>query len=153
MTSKGVTPDIKRSPKGDKDMNARATLTSILLIALTFCGATQAQEHSAKPVIRGAFQGQVFNGDDMDPVITNFKQNANGDTSGTYVMGEKDGLETGTLSDFQWEGPYTLRCQWKDKYGTGTLRILFSAEYRMFRGFWGKSEDTAFLPWDGVKQK
>jgi hypothetical protein len=138
--------------KEDNNMNARVTLTSALLIALTFCTATLAQERTVKPVIRGTFQGQVYNGDDMDPVLTTFKHNANGDSSGTYAMGEEDGLEVGMLSDFEWEGPYTLKCKWKDKYGTGTLRILFSAEYRMFRGFWGKSEDTAILPWDGVKQ-
>jgi hypothetical protein len=134
-------------------MNARATLTAALLIALSLCSATLAQERPAKPVIRGPFQGQVYNGDDMDPVLTTFKQNATGETSGTYAMGEEDGLEVGTLSDFEWEGSYTLKCKWKDKYGTGTLRILFSAEYRMFRGFWGQSEDTGFFPWDGVKQE
>ena len=143
----------QRSTKRDEDMNARAILISAMLIALAICSTAQAQERTAKPVIRGTFQGQVYNGDDMDPVFTTFKPNANGEMSGTYAMGEEDGLELGTLSEFEWEGPYTLKCKWKDKYGTGTLRILFSAEYRMFRGFWGESEVTAFLPWDGVKQE
>ena len=88
----------------------------------------------------------------MDPVLTTFKY-SDGELSGIYAVGEEAGLEVGILSECTWENPYVLKCRWKDKYGAGTLRMLFSAHYKSFRGFWGKSDDTASLPWDGVKQE
>ena len=107
----------------------------------------------AQPQILGTFQGDVFNGGGMDRVLTNFRKNADGKISGTYVISEENGHEAGTLSKFKREGPYTLKCEWKDKYGTGTLRILFSSQYKLFRGFWGEAEGDTSLPWNGVKRE
>jgi hypothetical protein len=105
------------------------------------------------PVFRGTFQGQVFSGDDLDPVLTTFKENEKGELSGIYAMEEEEGLEEGQLSEFTWETPYVLKCRWKDRYGDGTLRMLFSAQHAMFQGFWGDSDDKTFFPWSGVKQE
>ena len=131
--------------------------TKSLLFLITLVGASvllsagKANEHDRSRIVDGRFQGQVFNGDDMDPVLTTFVASSQGRASGAYLITEENRDVVGTLSNFKWESPYVLTCTWQDTYGSGTLRILFSTEYTMFRGFWGESDDTTNRPWDGVK--
>lgn len=133
-------------------MSTKTKLIGAVLIVLSVCPAVMAGEPSAHPMILGAFLGEVINGDNVVPVVTIFQQTAEGRPCGTYTMSEGETMESGTLSGFEWEGPYTLQCQWQDKYGSGTLRILFSSQYNSFRGFWGTSKEAVLLPWDGVRQ-
>lgn len=101
--------------------------------------------------VEGIYEGSLFSGADMDPVITSF-QFENGQLSGKYAMGEEEGLALGSLADIQVESPYSLSMTWTDKYGEGTLRILFSEDYQAFNGFWGYSETPVRLPWSGIKR-
>ncbi|MDB4055474.1 hypothetical protein N9496_05735 [Akkermansiaceae bacterium] len=129
--------------------NIALTITCLFIFNSVIFGQTE----SALTALKGTYQGQVFNGDDLDPVLTTFRLSEGQKLSGIYAMGEEDGIATGTLSEFKWESDYVLVCTWQDKYGRGTLRILFSADLSMFRGFWGTSSKATLLPWDGVKQK
>lgn len=103
------------------------------------------------PIV-GTYDGRVSNGDDMDPVLTTFFLNESGQIVGKYAMGEEAGLEVGELSNFRIDGDYTFVVDWKDKYGTGVLRMLFSSNYGLFYGLWGKSQLETSLPWNGVKK-
>ena len=109
------------------------------------------EAEAAVPLLKGTYQGGVFNGDDLTSVLTIFSSAEDGTASGTYAMTEDDGLEIGSLSNFKWEGDHVLVCTWKDKYGTGILRLLFSADRSIFKGFWGADSKTTSQPWDGVK--
>ena len=102
--------------------------------------------------ILGAYQGKVFNGDDMDPIITSFYQDDSGKLVGRYAMGEENGLELGELSNIRIEKHDLVLADWRDKYGTGMVRMLFSADYQSFNGFWGEVEAESILPWNGTKE-
>ena len=132
-------------------MKIKPLLISLVLFGVIFCQPAVSDENEGMPVKRWTFQGEVFNGNDMDPVLTVFEQYDGGEAYGTYQMGEEDGLAYGTLSGFEWESEYLLKCIWEDKYGSGSLRILFSAQYKSFRGFWGMSDDETYYPWDGME--
>ena len=122
------------------------------IVAATFASAATAQgDAPAQPVI-ATYEGQVFNGDNMDPILTTFTIEDGKKLKGAYVIEDETGLESGNLSDCQLEGLYTVTCMWTDKYGTGLARILFSSDYRSFHGYWGQSSDTTFLPWNGVRK-
>ena len=136
-------------------MNPHSTLrccTGLLLSAL--CAPSFAQSNAAPPEqIIATYEGQVFNGDNMDRILTTFVIEDGKKLIGTYVVEEETGLESGNLSDCLLEGTYSVACHWRDKYGAGFARILFSADYRSFNGFWGQSSDTTFFPWNGMRKE
>ena len=102
--------------------------------------------------LSGSYQGVVLNGDDFDPVLTAFSRDSAGRWSGTYAIGEEDGIQVGVLDDCEWEAAYLLRCNWNDAQGSGAVRWLFAADYRAFRGYWGENAESTAMPWDGMKQ-
>jgi hypothetical protein len=133
-------------------MKIHSWLICLVILGVIICQPAVSQTSDFEPVLHWTFQGDVFNGDDMDPVLTTFVQMEDGGFSGTYEMGEEDGLEIGTLSELKWESQYLLKCTWEDKYGSGRLLILFSADYEMFQGFWGIKDDETYYPWNGAAQ-
>ena len=135
-------------------MNARTAARCIFIAVISGSNAAQAQSDQAPPPpILATYEGQVFNGDDMDSILTTFSIDDGKQLSGTYVVEEETGMETGKLSDCKLESAYTVTCTWQDKYGSGFARILFSADYRSFGGYWGLSSDTTFLPWNGTRKE
>lgn len=127
----------------------------LLIVCFTFPSFAIAEDKSAEeradyPSIAGTYVGSVFNGDDMDPVLTTFFLDGSGQIAGKYAIGEEAALEVGELSNFRTEGNYTFVADWKDRYGTGVLRVLFSSNYRVFYGLWGASESDTSMPWNGV---
>ena len=110
-------------------------------------------ESNTDPLIIGVYSGHVFNGDDLDPVLTTIKVNSHGELYGKYTIVEEESVVSGRLTNFRSEGKYTITVDWEDKYGSGVLRILFSANYRLFYGYWGKSELNTRFPWDGVRKE
>ena len=126
-----------------------AVLLSVAIASMA--AGARAEDDSPQP-LAGSYQGQVLNGDDFDPVLTAFSRNAEGRWSGSYAIGEEEGIETGTLDECGWEAAYLLSCTWTDRYGTGSVRVLFSTDYRIFRGFWGTDPSDTRMAWDGVKQ-
>jgi len=121
---------------------------ALVLLATGHALAEEADVAPSGP-LPGAYQGQVYNADNLDPVLTVFFRDASDRWRGTYAVGENEGFEAGTLDECHWDADYLLRCRWTDKYGSGVVRMLFAADYRSFRGFWGTQSNDTFLPWDG----
>jgi len=124
----------------------------IFFIILAFSIPAFSSDADVLAKIAGTFEGNLFSGSDMDPVITSFTINESGEITGKYAMGEEEGLEVGTLNNIQVDSEFSVTMTWKDKYGKGTLRILFSEDYRIFRGFWGDSKNPVIWPWDGIRK-
>lgn len=128
-------------------------LLFILLACFVFSSTVMAESDQDKlSRIAGAYDGKAFNGEGMDPVSTMFFLNASDEIVGKYVLDAADSFVTGELSNFRTEGDFTVVADWKDRDGEGVLRMLFSANYALFYGFWGKSKSDTTLPWLGVKQ-
>ena len=102
-------------------------------------------------LMEGEYFGQVYNGDNMDPVVTRFEIGTAGQLQGSYLLQDEDGPDTGELLNPRPDGAYTLLLDWKDRHGTGVVRLLFSADYSRFQGFWGMQENDTSLPWNGRK--
>lgn len=117
-----------------------------------FAEDKQASTYQPATNIIGSYEGNVFNGDDMDPILTIFFLNNSGELVGKYAIKEDNGLEEGELSNFRMESNYTVVVDWKDNYGTGVLRMLFASNYKIFYGFWGELDTETSLPWNGIQQ-
>ncbi len=133
-------------------MNAKTAFAAIL----TFCcaslvGAAEEPNDTASQPAIATYEGLVFNGDNMDALLTTFTVDGKS-ISGTYVIEEEAGFETGNLNSCKFEGEYTVTCLWTDKYGSGFARILFAADYRAFNGFWGQTPETTVFPWNGIRK-
>jgi hypothetical protein len=131
----------------------KAIISLILwCILLPLFTVANAKVQPSLSVLSGTYEGRVFNGDNMDPVLTTFFIDESGQVLGKYAMGEETGLEVGVLTNLRMEGDYTFVFDWKDRYGTGILRILFSSDYKVFYGLWGKTQSDTLLPWNGIKR-
>ena len=134
-------------------MSIRMTLRFLFIFVFAALGAFAYGQSDSKPAsIVATFEGHMLNDGGLDPVLTTFTIQGSDRLSGTYVIEDENNAEAGSLSAFQWEGSYTVNCVWRDKHGSGHLRILFAADFRSFRGFWGESADTTSFPWDGVRK-
>lgn len=140
---------------GSKRIGVKMKKSILLVIMCIFVPLVAIAENKSQiilPAIAGTYEGIVLNGNDMDPVLTTFFLNESDQIVGKYAMGEEAGLEVGELSNLRMDGSYTVLFDWKDKYGRGVLRILFSSNYKMFYGLWGKTESETFFPWNGAKK-
>ncbi len=111
-----------------------------------------AQSGIPPQAIIATFEGQVFNGDNLDPLLTTFFFENGKKLRGTYVVEAEEGMDSGELSDCHLEGTFTVVCTWKDSHGVGIARMLFAADYRSFNGYWGPSSETAVFPLNGVRK-
>ena len=102
--------------------------------------------------ISGVFEGNLLSNQKLLPVETRFNLTDQGNLTGTYVMTEEGGTETGKFKNIKLDSDYSLTMTWVDKYGEGTLRVLFSEDYSTFKGFWGDSVNSIGLDWDGDRQ-
>jgi hypothetical protein len=134
-------------------MNANAAFSILLFVCFTTLGiaAEEPSKAASQPAI-ATYEGQVYNGDNMDPLLTTFTVDGK-NLSGTYVVDEESGPETGSLSNCKFESEFSVLCTWTDKYGSGFARMLFSADYRAFNGFWGQTSDATVFPWNGVRKE
>jgi hypothetical protein len=132
-----------------------ATLSAFLFLA-TASNLAVADGHAGPPQgagpAGGSYEGQVYNGDDMDPVLTVFSRSPEGAWTGSYVLGEEEDVEVGQLDACAWETMLLITCRWTDRHGVGFARLLFSSDYRAFRGFWGNTMDALTLPWEGGRE-
>ncbi len=111
-----------------------------------------AQNDMPPQAIIATFEGQVFNGDNLDPLLTTFFFENGKKLRGTYVVEAEEGMDSGELSDCHLESTYTVVCKWKDSQGTGIARMLFATDYRSFNGYWGPSSETTVFPLNGVRK-
>lgn len=128
----------------------RHALIALCLVFLAGCASFCATS-PAPQQLTGIYTGEVNSGGTNTPIVTELFVGPDGHLSGKYTMQESTGPAEGQLYDIRREGPYTLLAAWKDKYGTGALRMLFSANGASFRGFWGNSKHATLLRWDGQK--
>jgi sugar/nucleoside kinase (ribokinase family) len=135
-------------------VNVSLNFRFVLLFVITsFTIATSAQSIDPPQPIIATYEGQVYSGDKMAAILTTFTIQVGKQLAGTYVIEAEDGFESGILSECRLEGTYTVSCTWQDKHGTGFARILFSADYRSFNGYWGESSDTTLFPWNGQRSE
>lgn len=125
---------------------------SSLILSVT-TGLGFAQSDTPPQAIIATFEGQVFNGDNLDPLLTTFFFENGKKLRGTYAVEAEEGMDSGELSDCNLEGAFTVVCTWKDSHGTGIARMLFSADYRSFNGYWGQSRETTVFPLNGVRKE
>ena len=128
-------------------------MRSILLFALLiFSIPAFSANDEALSNISGTYKGALLSNGDMLPVTTHFKLTHQGELTGTYELTEEGGLEVGKLKNINVSDDFFVTMIWEDKYGEGTLIILFSEDYLTFKGFWGDNENPIALDWNGVKQ-
>ncbi len=75
-----------------------------------------------------------------------------GTLAGDYEFLENGNKISGTLYDFQAHDPLVLKCKWRDKYGTGSLEMLFSEDVAQFAGQWGVDGYAEKFGWNGGKK-
>lgn len=101
--------------------------------------------------IAGSYQGEVFNGSDMDPVITIFTIDDTGRIRGEYVVDEENGEFRGSLSNIMFEDERTITVEWTDKFGEGYAVMEFASDYQSFTGEWSDIDGSSPLPWTGKR--
>jgi len=133
----------------------RAVVLSVFLCLASASGVA-AEGHAGPPQgagpVGGSYEGQVANGDGMDPVLTVFSRSPAGLWTGSYVLGEDEDVQVGQLDACLWETMFLITCRWTDRHGVGFARLLFSSDYRGFRGFWGTTMEALDAPWEGGRE-
>ncbi|MDR0780935.1 MAG: hypothetical protein LBF16_09635 [Pseudomonadales bacterium] len=121
-----------------------------LCLALLSPAGLFAADNPYAPLI-GTYTGEVFNGDDLDAVVTVFSFTSTGILTGSYTVDEETGVYSGTLSNFLFEDAHTISMEWTDKFGEGLALMEFSSDFRSFTGGWTQRDGLNPLPWNGEK--
>lgn len=133
----------------------RFKLFSVVALGIfLLAGASTAQSQ-----ISGTYEGVIHSSGKNYPGLTEFKQTASGEFTGTYVFQGRSQYETGTLSDCKLKR-LVLQCIWTDAYGSGDWRARFSRDFVKFQGLWfgsvGQIEEfgnKGGMRWDGVRKQ
>lgn len=142
-----------------KKFNSRSVslvLFSLLLFFLSGCSATQpsfcpdGSSRCLKSLV-GTYRGKIHNGGQPESALTSFYFNDQGKLVGTYFMNADTDAVKGEIVEFIPVGNYMALLKWKDTYGTGHLRALFSYDGQQFTGQWGIMSKLYSFPWDGTK--
>ncbi|MDX2212524.1 MAG: hypothetical protein SFY66_04465 [Oculatellaceae cyanobacterium bins.114] len=99
----------------------------------------------------GSYQSRIWSGSSVIPSTTEFIRSTDGSVRGRYTMVEADGSVPGLLLNCQTVETETLRCDWQDKYGTGTFEASFSGDFSRFNGYWGTGDEEPWLRWSGLR--
>jgi hypothetical protein len=121
--------------------------TVVLLLAITPAWAAE----NPLALLPGTYTGEVFNGSDMDPVVTTFVLQPSGRLTGSYEVDEENGAYSGTLSNILFEDARTISMEWTDKFGEGLAVMEFSGDFSSFVGEWTNKDGENPLPWRGHK--
>ena len=101
--------------------------------------------------LAGSYHGEVYNGSDLDPVVTTFVLAPSGRLAGEYVVGEENGEYSGHLSNVVFEDAHTITLEWTDKFGEGFAVMEFADDFKSFAGEWSGKDGANPLPWNGKK--
>jgi hypothetical protein len=123
----------------------------VLAVMLSVAATSSLAADNDYEQIAGSYHGEVFNGADLDPVVTTFRFAASGRLVGDYVVDEENGAYSGTISNVVFEGPRTITLEWTDKFGEGFAVMEFARDYRTFAGEWTNRDGTNPHPWNGSK--
>jgi hypothetical protein len=124
----------------------------LLTLALLPLLPLSAAEPASLRRIAGTFHGEVFNGTDMDPVVTSFSVDNNGRLSGNYTVDEENGAYSGILTSIVFEDARTISASWTDKFGEGYALLEFSSDFASFNGEWTDIDGAGGLPWSGQRR-
>lgn len=128
----------------------KALLSSLLF---TLCApALFAAEEYLPGMFEGTFHGEVFNGNDLDSVVTTIQLDRTGRLTGEYEVAEENGAYKGRLSNFRFIDAHTVEMEWTDKFGEGYALMEFARDFNSFVGGWNTNEEPRLLHWDGQKQ-
>ncbi|WP_141656873.1 hypothetical protein [Marinomonas fungiae] len=123
-------------------------LTCVLLFSLPAFSA----DNDWLKNITGDYEGEIYNDNVMTSAVTSFYVNKEGEVIGTYLIVEDDNdNEPGILTNLRVIGENSVSMTWIDKYGQGTLNVLFSEDFDAFTGFWGTETVYVNLPWYGER--
>lgn len=121
----------------------------LVLIITAFTPASAAPASFTQ--LAGTFQGEVFNGSDLDPVITIFSLDEYGRLSGSYTVDEELGAYSGILSNIIFDDERSLSMEWTDKFGEGFAIMEFNRDFTAFSGAWTDKNSDNSQPWNGKK--
>jgi len=101
----------------------------------------------------GTYTGEVFNGDDMDPIVTVFRMAGGNRLTASYSVDAEQFTYEGVVSSIVFEDERTITGEWTDRFGEGFLRLQFSVDFNSFTGYWSDYDSTSELPWHGSKSR
>lgn len=106
--------------------------------------------------VPGSYSGKVSGEDYSDPVITEFFLTPEGNVLGSYAIAEPtDRAVTawalGLLTDCEAIAIAQLNCTWRDRYGSGTLKLTFADDFASFEGRWNATSAVESYPWTGQR--
>jgi hypothetical protein len=122
------------------------------LLFTVLCLAARAADEFLPGMFEGTFHGEVFNGNDLDTVVTTIQVDRNGRMSGEYEVAEENGPYKGRLSNFRFVDAHTVEMEWTDKFGEGYALMEFARDFNSFVGGWNTIDQQRLLHWDGKKQ-
>ena len=125
---------------------------AVLLMLLCLTQAGLAQQPAGIAGFTGTYVGEVFNGDDMDPITTVFQVAGGNRLTGEYRVGAEQGDYEGMNSGIAFEDAWTITGEWTDQFGEGFLQLQFSRDFSSFTGFWSNYDSDMELPWNGTRQ-
>ena len=132
-------------------MRSAVALAIILCFSLVITDFSLAADNPYANLV-GVYQGEVYNGADLDPVTTTFTLERSGLLVGEYLVGEENGEYSGGLSNIVFEDAHTIRLEWTDKFGEGFAVMEFSGDFNSFTGEWTSKDGGNALPWNGKRQ-
>lgn len=100
----------------------------------------------------GTYSGDVYNGDDLDPITTVFRLADGNRLTGSYTVGAEQFTYEGAISSIVFEDAWTITGEWTDRFGEGFLRLQFARDFSSFTGFWADYDTDNELPWNGQRQ-
>lgn len=134
-------------------MRRRFAVVLFLVSVVAFSQTVQSPNYGSRPAVdpTGSYEGVISLGDATERVVTEISRGTYGEWVGSYEFEDGGVVEPGELYDGRFEGPYTLSFEWKDRFGTGRLRIVMAGDGSAFTGFWGESDESAVYFWTGDK--
>jgi len=103
--------------------------------------------------IAGTYTGVATSSGTDYPVSTTFLVDASGNITGTYVIEESRRMVGGKFDRAKVLGIGSIDLDWKDDFGRGKLRVVFSEDFNSFTGNWGDEQQlTLNSIWTGKKK-
>jgi hypothetical protein len=125
----------------------------LLFICLLAGNALLAQSAPAiLPEFAGRYTGDVYNGDDLDPITTTLRLAAGNRLTGEYLVQAEQFDYEGVISNIVFEDDYSMTGEWTDRFGEGLFHLEFSRDFSGFTGYWTSFDSDAQLPWNGKRQ-
>ena len=132
-------------------MRFAVLLTASFFISFSIAGAAAIAADNPYAQLAGTYQGEVYNGVDLDAVVTTFTIEPSGRLTGAYTVDEENGAYSGSLSNIIFEDPHTITMEWTDKFGEGYAIMEFAQDFKSFAGEWSSRDSAGALPWNGKK--